>query len=260
MKRFVAALALLAGCASAQAADLPLKAKPFDTPVVASTSPFWIGIEGGLGLSPTENDFTILGASSGPIKGFPTGLLAGIAAGYTFNSGALQLEANVSADYDFSRGCVDIACMAARKNGFLLQEGFGVGFSMTTLGGYLPGQANPSNWLVPITVPASVWANWIIMPEGGYAERNLDLCAVNGLVDPNGNVLTSCGSKFIAAPYAGIKNKFMISAQSELALRYSHVFWGNQYSFTPQAAVPLFANSVTIKGEDIFKAMFVYHM
>jgi opacity protein-like surface antigen len=255
------------GVSAALSADLktPVKAKavaPPPAPVIG-VSPFYIGMFGGVGMSPTVNDFTLDGQASGGIKGYPTGILAGVHAGYSFTSGPVYWGATLEVAYDFSRGCVDIACMAARKNGFLLQEGLELGISMTTLGGYIPSQGQPSNWPVPITLPASVWSNMIFAVRGGMAERNLDLCAFapdGGFVGGQFTGSTQCGSKFIAAPYVGGKLKFMASTNSEIAAVYDHVFWGNQYQFTPAAAVPLFSNSVNIKSEDIFKLQYAYHL
>lgn len=244
------------------AADLPAKAIKRDTSVpVVATSPFYFGFWGGVGLSPTMNDFTIDGVEQGgaPIKGYPTGILVGLEAGYTLAPGPISFRLTFDAAYDFSRGCVDFACIAARKNGWLLQEGIGIPISLTTIGGYIPTAGQPSNWPVPVTVPTSVWSNMLITPRGGYAERNLDLCALNGLVDANGNDVTACGSKFIAAPYAGLELSFMASTNSEIALRWDHVFWGNQYSFTPAAAIPLFQNSVNITKEDLLTVHYNYH-
>lgn len=267
MKRFIAALALLAGCASAQAADLPLKAKPFDTPVVASTSPFWIGAFTGLGLSPTQNELTIPGAVSGTQKAWPTGILAGVTAGYTNVTGPIAWGISFEAAYDFSRGGVDCSdinaaltgqsCMASRKNGWLFQEGLEFGISLSTLGGYIPTSGQPSNWPVPIVVPASVWSNIMLLGRGGYAERNIDLCAAIDLLGDMG-----CGSKFIAAPYAGVKLKAMLSTNTELFAVYDHIFWGNGSSFTPTAALPVFQglDTVTIKQEDLFKVGLAYHL
>jgi hypothetical protein len=220
------------------------------------------------------NDFTLpglgttTGTGGGPIKGYPTGILAGVNAGYVISSNPLYLAIDISADYDFSRSCVDIACVAARKNGFLFEEGLEAGISMTTLGGFIPTSGQPQNWPVPITVPTSIWSNMVLAARGGYAERTLDLCA---FATDGGNPApgvftgtTNCGSSFIAAPFAGVKLKFAASQNWQLKMGWDHVFWGNNYEFDTPAFLSLIGpatgfNSVKITKEDIFKVGADYH-
>lgn len=261
----VAALALLLYASIVKAADLPRKA-PLAVPApIVTPSPFWIGAFAGIGLSPTENELTIDGTAMGVQKAWPTGLLVGLAVGYENINGPLAWGFEVRGGYDFSRGGVDCSdvnmlafgsqCLASRKNGWLIQENAELGISLTTIGGLVPGSAQPSNWPIPITVPTSVWSNVVIAARGGFAQRNVDLCAV---IDPASGA-TACGSKFTNAPSAGLKLKFMISAQTELFATYDHVFWAGGSSFTPTAATPLFQNAVAIKQEDIFAGGFGYH-
>ena len=270
MKRFVA-LALLVGCASAQAADLPRKARDVPAPApVIGTSPFYVGIEGGVGLSPTMNDFTIAGQSQqqgGPLKGYPTGILAGVNAGYVISSNPLYLALDISADYDFSRGCVGVACVASRKNGFLFEEGLEFGISMTQLAGYIPTSGQPQNWPIPITVPTSIFSNMVLAGRGGYAERINDLCVFGNITDPVTDTgTTSCGTKVIAAPFAGVKLKFAASTNWQIKAGWDHIFWGNAYEFdTPFIAAvinpTLIASQsiVKITKEDVFKIGADYH-
>ena len=261
MKRLLV-LAFL-GCGAASATDLPKKALVAPAPVVATNS-FYIGAFGGIGLSPTQNELTFDGISGGVQKAWPTGLMAGGIFGYANTAGPLYYGFAFEAAYDFSRGGVDCgtanslmtgqSCLASRKNGLLLQEVGELGLSLSQLTGYIPSSAQPANWPVPITVPASFASNFVMAARVGFAQRNVDLCAA---IDLAGDI--ACGSKFISAPTAGLKLKFMASAQTEIFATWDHAFWGNGSSFTPAAAIPLFQNTVSIQQEDIFKAGFGYH-
>jgi hypothetical protein len=263
--RFSFGLCLALACGSAFAADLPVRsAVKADIPTIVATNPFYIGFWGGIGLSPTENQLTFLGTAEGPVKAYPTGLMAGLTVGYANNSGPIYWGAAVEAAYDFSKGDVGGpvpgSIAGSRKNGFLVQEGVELGISMTTLGGYIPTSARPGNWPVPITVPASVWSNLIFAARGGLAQRDVKLCALDGTVDVNGNPNMPCASKFINGPYAGLTLKAMISANSEVRFVYDHVFWGKGSSFTPGAMPPaIFSNTIAIKDEDLFKVGYNYH-
>jgi hypothetical protein len=259
----------------APAADLPRKALDVPTVPVVLTNPFYIGIWGGGGFSTQENDLTLGGQTQGPVKAYPTGALAGAVLGYGTSAGNFYYGFSIEAAYDFSRGDVGFSgftgpgcgnapnCagpLGSLKNGLLLQVGGELGISLTTLGGYLPTSAQPSNWPVPITLPASVWSNLIIAGRGGFAGRDVTMCALTG-VDPFTGLpdgSQTCGSQFKIGPYVGAEIKAMLSAQTEVFLKYDHVFWNS--SFTPASAAPAFVNDTAMaKKEDIFKAGFGYH-
>lgn len=260
--------AVIAGIFPARAADLPRAPALKAAPVVVAPNPFYIGLLGGIGLSPTENEATFPGISTGVQKAWPTGILAGGVVGYANTSGPLYWGVAFEAAYDFSRGGVScgamdalmtgVSCPVTRKNGLLLQEVGELGISMSTLAGYIPNSAQPANWPVPIIVPASVWSNIVIAARGGLAQRDIQLCAVTGL-NLDGTAVSQCGSKFYNAPSAGLKVKFMASAQTEIFATWDHVFWKGGSTFTPSGAIPLFQNAVSLQGEDLFKGGFGYH-
>src|SRR5258708_19850981 len=248
----------------AHGADLPRKALAAPA-LIVTTNPFYIGIFGGAGFSKTQNELTFDGVPQGPVSAFPTGLLAGVTVGSANNSGPSYFGAAVEAAYDFSRGDVQTiptstgaAPIASRKNGLLLQEGVEIGISLTTLGGYIPSSAQPSNWPVPITVPSSVWSNLILAGRGGLPQPDVTLCAFHCMFHPiSGNPNVPCASKFINGPYAGAEIKAMLSAQSEVVFEYDHVFWNS--SFTPAKATALFSSTIAAKNEDLFKLKYNYH-
>lgn len=261
MRKFLVLLAVLPGCSPAIAADLPKKAALAPAPAIIAPSPFYIAAFAGGGFSATESELTILGTSQGPLKAWPTGFLAGGELGARWNTGALSFGLNARAAYDFSRGAVGgldpaggIGPIGTRKNGLLLMEGGELGFNLSTLGGYVPSSAQPSNWPVPIVVPASVWGNLGLFAEGGLAHRQVTLCALDAATMQD----DLCASKFITGPYVGAKLGAMISAQTELVIRYDHVFWNS--SFTPlQASSGIFDSTTRAKGEDLFTGGLAYH-
>lgn len=256
----LAALAALAGGAPAFAADQnppkPLQVKAAPAPAPASN--FYIGAWAGAGFSKTQNELTLAGTAQGPISAYPTGIMPGLTLGYASNSSPIYWGAAIDVGYDFSRGDIGGVAPASglgapgfRKNGFFLDEVVEVGVNAGTVGGYIPSNAQPQNWAVPITVPASVWNNLIFAARGGFAQRNVTLCAVDATFTDH------CGGKFINGPLAGGKIKAMISANTEVFATYDHVFWNS--SFTPAGASPLFANTTAARGEDLFRAGFGYH-
>ena len=257
---FLAALAALAAV-PAQAADLPAKAIVKASPFAPAASPFYIGTFLGAGFSKTENELTILGTPMGPVSAYPTGIMAGGVFGYANNSGPVYFGAVLEAAYDFSRGDVGGinpgTVIGARRNGLFLAEVGELGLNLAALGGYIPGPAQPSNWPVPIVVPASVWGNLVVAARGGLAQRSVTLCAVDGTLNPDGSLHQDCGSKFITGPLVGGKIKAMISANTEVFLTYDHVFWNS--SFTPAATAPIFAATIAAKDEDLFRAGLGYH-
>jgi hypothetical protein len=246
------------------AADLPLQRKT--ALVVAVPSPFYIGAWGGAGFSKTQNELTVPGLVSGPVSAYPTGIMPGLTLGYASNASPIYYGAAIDIGYDFSRGSVDNAAVipgtplgvntsVTRKNGLFLDEVLEIGIGASTIAGYVPSNAQPQNWPVPITVPGSVWNNLIFAARGGLAQRNVDLCG-NGM-DALGNLTTQCASKFINGPLAGAKIKAMLSANTEAFVTADYVWWNS--SFTPASATPLFANTVSAKNEILFRAGFGYH-
>lgn len=252
-------LMLAWSCLSADAADLPKKAKdvtPPPAPVIAP-SPFALGVSLGMALSPTENFLTQNGAlvGEGPVKGYPIGPLAGIIASYQLIPiGPAYVSATAEVHYDFSRGCVGLDCAAERKNSFLLQQGLEFGLTTAQINGALPTSGQPANWPVPIIVPANLASNLKLGARGGIAERWVTLCAA---IDTFGD--TACGSEFLWAPYAGLGLGFMASTNSEIRAVWDHIFWKQGNMFTPQAAIPLFQSAVTIRQEDDVKLQWLYH-
>lgn len=265
--RLLAALAALAGISvvslsetTAFAADQnPPKAAKVAPATVAAASPFYIGAWAGAGFSKTQNELTIPGTVTGPISAYPTGMMPGLTLGYANNSGSIYYGAAIDIGYDFSKGSIGgfapgagLPAIGYRKNGFFIDEVGEVGINMATIAGYIPGGAQPQNWPIPITVPASAWSNLIVAARGGLAQRNVDLCAT---VDLAGNA--PCASKFINGPLAGVKVKAMISANTEVFATYDHIWWNS--SFTPAQAQPIFANTISAKEEDLFRVGFGYH-
>jgi hypothetical protein len=263
MKKLLVALLLALGLLPAVAADQNPPAKKA-TPAVATTtvtpSAFYIGAWAGAGFSKTENELTIPGVVTGPISAYPTGIMPGLTIGYASNATQIYYGAAIDVGYDFSRGSIGgfapgagLPATGYRKNGFFIDEVGEIGVNMTTIGGYIPSNAQPQNWPVPITVPSSVWSNLIVAARGGLAQRNVDLCAT---VDLAGD--QQCASKFINGPLAGAKVKAMISANTEVFATYDHIWWNS--SFTPARATPIFANTIAAKEEDLFRVGFGYHL
>lgn len=243
----------------ADAADLPKKAAPkIAAPApVPLYNPLAIGVSLGMALSPTENFLTINGQlmGDGPVKGYPIGPLAGIVATYDLIPvGPAYVAATGEVHYDFSRGCVGDSCAAERKNGFLLQQGLEIGLTTAQINGALPTSGQPANWPVPIVVPTSLASNLKLGARAGLAERWVTLCAV---VDQFGDY--GCGDQFLWAPYGGLGLSFMASTNWEVKAVWDHVFWKQGNSFTPTAATPLFASTVSIRQEDDVKLQLLYH-
>lgn len=261
MKRIILAAILMTGTIPAIAADLPAKPFPKAAAPVVATGPFYIAGFAGGGFSATESELTILGMAQGPLKAYPTGVLAGGEIGAKWNTGALSFGLNVRAAYDFSRGAVGgmdpaggLGPIGSRKNGLLLMEGGELGMNLSTIGGYVPGSAQPQNWPVPVNVPASAWSNLGLSVEGGLAHRQVTLCGLDFVTMAD----DLCATKFITGPYVGGKLGAMVSAQTELFVRYDHVFWNT--SFTPlQASSGIFDSTIRAKGEDLITGGLAYH-
>jgi hypothetical protein len=220
------------------------------------------------GWSEVENELTLLGTSQGPIKAFPTGLLVGGEVGARWNLNPVVWGLNASVAYNFSKsgvGCgPDVAaatgnqCLGYRKDGLLLQQGGELGVNLGTVFGYIPSAAQPANWPVPITVPASVMGNLTATLRGGIAERDLTMCAT--AADVTGTMSQLCGSKFVIGPYAGGKISAAISQQVEAYVRVDHIFWNS--SFTPAQdprVSTIFANTTRATGETLAVAGVAYH-
>jgi hypothetical protein len=262
MKRFLVALAAIGVAAPALAADLPPKPLKAAAPAPAVvTGPFYLAAFAGGGFSATESELTSLGIPQGPLKAYPTGFLAGGEFGARWNTGLLTFGLSARLAYDFSRGAVGgltpaggLGPIGSRKNGLLLMEGGDLGINLSTLGGYVPGSAQPSNWPIPVNVPASVWSNLNLEATGGLAHRQVTLCSF----DMSTGADDLCASKFITGPYVGARLAAMISAQTELRLEYDHVFWNT--SFTPlQATSGIFDSTTRAKGEDLWTGGLAYH-
>jgi hypothetical protein len=266
---FGCAVALFAALAPfcSFAADLPKKAAvaaPAPAPVL-STSPFYIGLLGGAGFSSTESDITILGTAQGPLKAYPTGLLAGGEFGARWNTGTFTIGLNVAALYDFSRASVDAGLLmpgveaASMKNGFLLMEGGSFGINLSTLMGYVPTAAQPSHWAVPITVPTNLAGNLSVNAIGGLAQRWVTLCAaVPDITSPTG-VGNDCASKIINGPYLGGELTGMLSTNWEAKFRVAHIFWNSSFTPTTSVSPTIFQNTVNAKDETIGLAGLTYH-
>lgn len=254
------------GLGLAFGADLPVKA-PRDVPVIGY-NPFWIGIGAGVGMSKTENELTFGGVSTGTIKGFPTGALVGPSFGYTASAGSLLYGFAVNGYYDFSRGCVTdipnmLPCVAGRKNGFLVEEALEIGMSLSGQNSLLP-----SPLPAPPNIPVSIWSAITAKARVGVAERVIDLCVFNvtGIDPVTGPFGTNqCGSKFIAAPLAGLMLEVQATQNSTLGAKWDHIFWGGKnnqaaFDFVPTSAVPIFSNVVAARDEDIFTIEWRYHL
>src|SRR5262249_50939082 len=257
----VANATVLAVCGAALAADLPRKA-PLADVVPVTASPFYIGIFAGGGFSETQSELTLAGTAQGPLKAYPTGLLAGVSVGYVNTTGPLYWGLAVEAAYDFSRGDVGGVTpgtvIGSRKNGLFLEEVGELGISLSTIGGYVPSSARPSNWPVPITVPSSVWSNLVLGMRGGLAQRDVTLCAPDGTLDVNGNFNMPCATKFINGPLVGGFIKAMISGNSPVKLTLNHFVWNS--SFTAESPnAKIFSATTAAKGETVAKVGFDYH-
>lgn len=252
-------LLALGGTVPAFAADqnppaktaVPVKAAP----VPAAPSNLYIGAWAGAGFSKTENELTLSGTAQGPVSAYPTGIMPGLTLGYASNGSPVVWGFAVDIGYDFSRG--DVASLTPgttlgfRKNGFFIDEVGEIGISASTVGGYIPSNAQPQNWAVPITVPASVWSNLIFAARGGFAQRNVTLCASDA------TLTGECASKFINGPLFGAKVKAMLSGNTEIFATVDEILWNS--SFTPSSATPVFANTTAAKRETLFRLGFGYH-
>lgn len=265
----------VAWCGLGHAADLPKKAAVAAPAPVLTTSPFYIGVLGGGGFSSTESDITFMGTAQGPLKAYPTGLLAGGEFGARWNTGTFTIGLDVSALYDFSRASTSVTSVmsptafvvnpaaqpaSSMKNGVLLMEGGSFGINLSTLMGYVPTSAQPGNWLVPIVVPTNLAGNLSLNAIGGVAQRWLTLCA--GVPDPVvlGQLDPACASKIINGPYVGGELTGMLSTNWEAKIKVAHIFWNS--SFTPAsaaAAAGIFENTASAKDETVGLAGLSYH-
>lgn len=268
-KRALMLLATSLACSPALSADLATKATPAPAPIL-NVSPFYIGILGGAGFSSAESDITFLGTAQGPLKAYPTGMLAGGEFGARWNTSPLVFGLNITALYDFSRGNVvgtsvssgGLALVApaqnavSMQNGVLLMEGGEFGINLSTLMGYVPTAAQPSHWIVPITVPTQIAGNLNIMAIGGLAQRWQTLCGAT--VDASGNMDNACASRILDGPYIGGQISGMFSTNWEAKFKVAHIFWNS--SFTPASAFStVFSNTVSAKDETLAMIGMGYH-
>ena len=269
----------------ADAADLEAKkvekahaATTAPAPVIASTSPFYIGVLGGGGFSSAESDITFLGTAQGPLKAYPTGLLAGGEFGARFNTGTFLLGLNVTALYDFSQGSVGTNAVsngalavvssnpmqvASTKNGVLLMEGGEFGINLSTLMGYVPTSAQPGNWPVPVVVPTNLAPNLNLAAIGGVAQRWQTLCGIvpTGFDPITGAVtgMQDCASRIMNGPYIGGELTGMLSAQWEAKIKVAHIFWNSSFTPTTPVSAQVFSNTISAKDETVGLAGLSYH-
>jgi len=247
-------LALLLIASPAAAADLPTKA-PYQPPV-SIYNPFYLGIEGGMGLTSTQNEIAVAGTAIGSPKLYPTAPSVGVALGYMNYTGQFAWGGELFADYNFSHqsvNCVLNLCTAQSRNTFAFGEDLLVGFTLGQMIAGVPGNVQPQNWKAPVTVPASIMNNLVILGSVGGAQRTVGLCAMDiGTSD------WLCGSQWMGGLSAGGQVRFLAAGQWDVAIKYHHNFYN--HTFTPAQSIPVFSNAVTAKGEDVFKVGLNYHL
>ncbi len=242
----LAALAVIAGTIPVMAADLPAKPplKSALTPV--APSPFQLFIHGGMGITDVQNDIALPGVATGTPKLWPAGAMVGGGVGYLSSIGPLSIGVEAEANYDFTRasvGCIGIMpCLGATKNSWFFAEKALAGITLSQIAGYIPGSAQPSNWPVPITVPASFTSNMMLLGAVGAAQRNVDLCAMD-----LGTGTSLCGNQWKNGLLTGAQARFAVSPNVSVRVEYDYIFF-NQ-TFTPAQSVPLFANTTEAKHQ-----------
>lgn len=191
------ALASVSACNYAYAADMPLKAPPLP---LSNFSGFYLGLNGGAAVADQKYNFvTQVGtaASAGlPGKLYPAGIPVGATLGFGGSLGGLYAGVEADFDYDFTAssnpcawpvaGAVTVSTTCGTKNSWLMAQSVILGIPFASISGaasksqQLHGLAPPSQWPVPISVPASITSS-NIMPfvKAGIAERN-----VSAFVDP----------------------------------------------------------------------------
>jgi opacity protein-like surface antigen len=260
MKRLLASLALLsvAGSVPAFAADLPAKAVPVKAAVAVAPSPFYVFVHGGAGFTDVQNDIALPGVSTGTPKLWPAGFMVGGGLGYLSTIGPLSVGLEAEANYDFTRasvGCSPVTamvgadCLGSAKNSWFFAEKALVGITLSQIAGYIPGSAQPANWPVPITVPASFNQNMMLLGVIGAAQRNVDFCAMDV-----GTGSSLCGSQWKNGLLTGAQARFAVSPNVSVRVEYDYILF-NQ-TFTPTQSIPFFANTVAAKNEQRLMAGF----
>lgn len=252
--RILAAVVGLSGCAPAIAADLPTKPITKAAPPVATVpSPFYLFAHAGAGITDVQNDIAFQGVATGAPKLWPAGFMVGGGLGYLSSIGPLSVGLEAEANYDFTRaslGCTGVApCLGESKNSWFFAEKALVGITLSQLFGYIPGSAQPANWPVPITVPASFNGNMMLLGVVGAAQRNVDLCAMD--IGTGSNL---CGSQWKNGFLTGAQARFAVSPNVAVRVEYDYI-WFNQ-TFTPTQSVPLFASTIAAKDEQRLMAGF----
>lgn len=260
---FVLAGALvLAAMGMGHAADLPAgkKAIPLRAdPAPAASSPFYIGLTTGAGFANMQSDITAPGLATGTPKVWPAGFMVGGVAGYLSNTGPFSIGAEVEADYDFTHASVGcsgvIPCLGSARNSWFFAEKLIGGLTIAQVTGFIPASAQAANWPHPITVPASITSNVMILPEIGFAQRNVDLCALDLVT---GNNL--CGSQWKNGFLYGAQVRFAAAQNVDVRVEYNYIDFGHGQTFTPAQSVPLFANTVAAKDEQRVMFGFDYRL
>ena len=259
MKKFLASLFVLIGIVPVMAADLPAKAIPAVPAPVVTYNPFYIGIEGGIGFTATENVIAQPGLALGTPKQYPTAPAAGIVLGYINNTGPFAWGGELFGDFNFSQQDLNCSaatgglCLARSRNSWGFGEDFLIGFTVGQAIAVTPSNAQPQNWKLPITVPTSIMNNLMILASVGGAQRTVGLCALDA-----GTLQQLCGSEWMGGLAVGGQIRFMAATQWDVAAKYHHNLYN--HSFTPLQSIPLFTNTINAKGDDVFKLGFNYHL
>lgn len=234
------------------AADLPRKA--FEVPAPAAVAgPFYIGIQAGMGFTPTENLIAMPGLAVGTPKVYPTSPSVGAVVGYLNSASTLAFGAEGYFDYNFSQSGLNCdaftslvsssGCVARMRNSFRAGGDVLVGFNLGQIMTYIPANAQPQNWKVPVVVPTSVVNNIQLLASIGAVGRQAGLC-----VTDLGTGQDLCGSEWMGGLSAGGQVRFKPATNWDVAVKYHHDFFN--HTFTPQQSILLLSNSVTVKGED----------
>jgi len=253
------ALGLIFAASPAFGADLPVKVP---APIVVATAynPFYVGLQGGMGFTRDENELAVPGLAVGVPKQYPTAPSVGAVVGYINTTGALAWGGEIFADYNFSAQNMNCnattgvgLCTSKSRNSFAFGEDLLVGFTLGQMITASPTSVQPQNWKIPITVPSSIMNNLMILGSVGGAQRTVSLCALDA-----GTMDWLCGNQWMGGLSVGGQLRFMAAGQWDVGIKYHHNFYN--HTFTPEQSVPLFTNSVGVKGEDVFKAGINYHL